>query len=139
MDQVIEVFFSAQTLLLCLGVYVMTYVVRRVVETIVPGLQMNRYWREIFLPLGPIANGALLGLVMKTFVFPDLVNGSLSGRIVYGSVCGLFSAFMYNRVRSWLASKGDVVGVLPEPAPEEFPMTAEAPKEPEAQSEAPKE
>lgn len=105
MDDVIQMFFSAQTVLLCLGVYMVTFVVRRVCETVWPKIKFNRYWREIFVPIGPIVNGGLLALVMKTWVFPDVVGESVSGRVVYGAVCGLFSAFMYNRIRAWLKSK----------------------------------
>lgn len=105
MDEVIQTFFSAQTILLCLGVYVITFVTRRVVETVWPKVKFNRYWREIFVPIAPIANGAILGLVMKTWVYPDIVGTSWGARMMYGAVCGLFSAFLYNRIRAWLKSK----------------------------------
>lgn len=121
MDEVFQTFFSAQTILLCLGVYVITFVIRRVVETVWPKVKFNRYWREIFVPIGPIVNGAILGLVMKTWVFPEIVGESRSGRMVYGAVCGLFSAFLYNRIRAWLKSKTG------ETAPAETSEASDAP------------
>jgi hypothetical protein len=129
MDDVFQVFFSAQTILLCLGVYVVTFMVRRVVETVWPKVKFNRYWREIFVPIGPIVNGGLLVLVMTTWVFPEVVGESVSGRVVYGAVCGLFSAFMYNRVRAWLKSKtGSVEGESDAPSMDSLPPMSDEPK-----------
>jgi hypothetical protein len=135
MDDVFQMFFSAQTIFLCLGVYMITFVVRRVSETVWPKVRFNRYWREIFVPIGPILNGGLLALVMKTWVFPDVVGESLSGRVLYGSVCGLFSAFLYNRIRAWLKSKTGETSTLPEasdstePVLDSLPPMSEEPKE----------
>lgn len=134
MDEVFQTFFSAQTILLCLGVYVITFVMRRVVETVWPKVKFNRYWREIFVPIGPIANGAFLGWAMKTWVFPEIVGDSVSGRVVYGAVCGLFSAFLYNRIRAWLKSKTGSTDTAtedaasPGPVMDSLPPMSEEPK-----------
>lgn len=106
MDEVFQTFFSAQTIFLCLGIYVITFVMRKVIETWKPKVRFNRWWREIFVPIGPIVNGALLGL-MKNIAWPDMLGESLGGRMLYGAICGLFSAFIYNRIRAWMKSKTD--------------------------------
>jgi hypothetical protein len=134
MDEVFQTFFSAQTILLCLGVYVITFVCRRVTETVWPRVKFNRYWREIWVPIGPIFNGALLGLVLKTWVYPDAVGTSVGGRVLYGAVCGLFSAFLYNRIRAWLKSKTGEAPALTdsseesEPVLDSLPPMSEEPK-----------
>lgn len=134
MDQLFELFFSPQTILICLGIYVITFVVRRVVETTWPKVKVNRYWREIFVPIGPIVNGAVLGYCMKAFTWPEMVGTSVGGRILFGSVCGLFSAFLYNRIRAWLKTKGEKTtgapglpdsGSLPPPVLDSLPPLAE--------------
>jgi len=104
MDSFAEVFLSTQTLLLCLGVYMVTFVIRRVIESVWPWIMSNHYWKELFVPIAPIVNGAVLGFV-KSFAWPDVVSQSLVARILYGATCGLFSGWAYNRVRSFLKSK----------------------------------
>lgn len=104
MDEALAVFLSAQTLLLCLGTYVVTFVMRRVVEAFRPGIKASHFYRELFLPLGPIANGALLALALPSWM-PELVAGSCGGVMLYGAIAGMFSAFLYARVRSWIRAK----------------------------------
>lgn len=105
LDQVAKAFLNAQTILICLAIYLMTYVIRKVVEGVWVGAKKHRLWREVWLPIGPIVNGGLIGLMAKTFVWPEIVGTSLSGRIMYGAICGVFSALLYSRVRSFIASK----------------------------------
>jgi hypothetical protein len=105
MDEIFDTFVNPQTVFLCLAIYVMTYVIRTVTESLWAGAKTNRYWRELWIPLGAIVNGTLLGFMAKTFVWPDMFSKTLAGRMAYGAICGMFSAFLYGRVRSWLASK----------------------------------
>jgi len=107
MDQLFEVFFSAQTILFCLGVYVTTFVVRRTLESTFPRVRKSHFWLEVFVPIGPIGNGALLGFFMKEFTWPEMVGTSTGGRVMFGSVCGLFSSFIYNRIRAFLKAKAE--------------------------------
>jgi len=104
MDKIFDSFVNAQTLILCLAIYLMTFVIRKVVEGFWKGAKSNRLWREVWLPIGPVANGAFIGVVAKTFVWPDFVGTSLAGRIMYGAICGVFSALVYGRVRSFVQS-----------------------------------
>jgi hypothetical protein len=118
MGDIFETFVTPATIFVCLVAYVMTYVVRTLVQGLWPAVRANRHYNEVFLPLGPIVNGALLGLMVKTFMWPDMFNKTVASRMMYGAVCGMFSAFLYSRVRSWLASKGTEMDlkVLPPPA-----------------------
>jgi hypothetical protein len=109
LDDIFNAFVNPQTILICLVVYVMTFAIRTAVEALWKSASHNLLWNELFLPLGPIANGALLGLAAKTFVWPEVAGGSLAGRMMYGAVCGLFSAFVYGRARSFAEAKASSV------------------------------
>lgn len=104
MDEILSVFLSAQTVLLCLGTYVVTFVIRRLVETVRPQMKASHFYRELFLPLGPIANGALLAPAMPSLL-PALVAGSWAAVMLYGAITGVFSGFLYARIRSWIRAK----------------------------------
>jgi hypothetical protein len=118
--------FNVQTIYLCLAIYVVTYLIRRVIEgtwsiliqqgdakkVSVP----SRVWDEIIVPILPILIGGGLSFAAKTFVWPDFAIKTKLARFLYGCICGLFSAFIYNRIRGWLKSKTDVsVGEADEP------------------------
>jgi len=112
MDTLISTFATPVTLFICLVAYVLTYFFRRTVEGVwkiakkggKPGIP-TRIYNEVFLPIFPILVGGLMGLMAKTFIWPDITNGSIWGRIFYGALCGFFSSFAYNRVRAWVSSK----------------------------------
>src|SRR3990167_10552256 len=97
-------FFSLNTIVLCLGIFALTFLARRVIETTWKGAVKNRYWREIFLPTSGIITGILLGWIATMFPWPQGLD-SASGRILYGATAGLLSSFIYNRVKAWLKSK----------------------------------
>jgi hypothetical protein len=112
-----KVLFDVHTLYLCLAVYVVTYFVRMLFEGIWKVLDaqgavkkwstLGRIWTEVVVPILPILIGGCLGLAAKTFVWPDYAVKTKLARVLYGAVCGLFSSFIYNRIRGWLKSKPD--------------------------------
>jgi len=104
LDTVFQAFVNVQTIIICLAIYLLTYVIRKVVEGAWKGAKDNRIWREVWLPIGPIVNGGLVGIMAKTFVWPTVIGTSLSGRIMYGAICGVFSALLYSRIRSFIQS-----------------------------------
>lgn len=105
LDQGFELFANWQTLVVGLTIYVMTAAIRRVVETAWKGSTTNKWWYEVLLPLGPIANGIILALVMPKFPWPDQVAVSTSARVTYAIVCGLFCGWLYARVRGFFRSQ----------------------------------
>jgi multisubunit Na+/H+ antiporter MnhE subunit len=112
MDELIQTVINPQTLFICLAIYVITYTLRSFIDVIlnilkskgIGGQLFDRLWNEIFLAILPIIVGGILGLMAKTFIWPDITNGTQWGRIFYGAICGLFSSFVYNRVRAWISS-----------------------------------
>lgn len=140
LDKILTAFVNPQTIVICLAIYLMTFVVRKLVEGFWKGAKNNRLWREVWLPIGPIANGALIGVLAKTFVWPDFVGTSLSGRIMYGAICGVFSALIYSRVRSFVQSAPAKKGkdaAASATVPSVPPMTSDPPAAEETPAEAP--
>lgn len=110
----IALFTNWQTVSVGLTIYVMTSGIRRVLETWKPALKSNRWWREVFLPLGPIGNGLILAVLAGRFPWPDELGGSLSARAMYALVCGLGCGWLYGRVRGLMGSSakaGDIVSM----------------------------
>jgi len=109
--------FNVQTIYLCLAIYVVTYLIRRVIEgtwsiLIQQGEAKkvsvsSRIWEEVVVPILPIMIGGGLSFAAKTFVWPDFAIKTKLARFLYGCICGLFSAFIYNRIRGWLKSRSD--------------------------------
>jgi hypothetical protein len=127
MDKGFEIFLNWQTAVLCLGIYLFTHTIRRIVEVSWPGVKTNRYYREVFLPAGPIGNGLLLAFVAKKFPWPEPLAYSLSARLMYGAICGLASGWFYTRFRSFLKSKAAGVPSISPPSGPDVP-NLEVPK-----------
>lgn len=101
LDDGLAVFANWQTLLLGITIYVTTAFVRRVIETAWKGAKDNKWYYEVLLPIGPIANGVLLALLLKSFPWPEPIAASRSGKVMYALVCGLFCGWLYARVRGF--------------------------------------
>lgn len=109
-----SVIFNVQTVYLCLAIYVITYLVRRLFEgtwsiliqqgEVKSNSIWGRVWNEVVVPILPILIGGTLSFAVKTFVWPDFAVKTKLARVLYGCICGLFSAFIYNRIRGWLKS-----------------------------------
>lgn len=139
MDQGFDIFLNWQTVILCLGIYLLTYSIRKTVEVLWQGASKNRIYSELLLPLGPIANGTIIALVAKKFPWPDQVVHSLSARVMYGAIAGLASGWFYNRFRAFLKSKGISTSISPpsDPGASLFPPIPKQdppPKDPGAPS-----
>ncbi len=111
LDSVIETFLNIQTIIMCVGIYLMTFVIRTVVETYWKGYAVSKFWNHIFLPLGAICNGAIIAMAAKLLPIPTELSGSLAGRAMYGAILGLFSGFMYNRIKAYMTNNAAGGGV----------------------------
>jgi len=121
MESGLELFTNWQTVALGLTIYVMTAGIRRVIETYRPAIRQSKWWREVFLPLGPVGNGIILAVCMRAFPWPEQVAGSLSGRVMYALVCGLGCGWLYGRFRGFMKKDGttktDASDVIPLDSP----------------------
>ena len=109
----LEDILSLPTLLLVLGIYIVSFLIRRWSEAIWPTLSnktpMSRaelIWEEAFLPSLPSLLGVLFcWLVPPTvYFYPVVVAASVPSRILYGLGTGWFSAWGY-RVFKFIIQK----------------------------------
>ena len=105
LDALIKNFITFEALFLCLSIYLITHVVRKLLIGLWPRLEKHRLWSSLFLPLATIFIGAACGFGVKTFVWPEVLSSHISSRMLWGAICGSFSAFVYGRVRSFLEGR----------------------------------
>lgn len=144
-----EIFANWQTVVFCLGVYLLTYFIRTCVEAPakhnpkMASLVASWVWQELWLPLGPIGTGLVLALLSKKFPWPMPLAESMSAKAMYGAICGLACGWMYARVRAWFGVAADggnefAAKVLKRPAsvpppantpdPTDIPVDTDGPK-----------
>ena len=105
-DSVWATFANAQTVVFVLCIYILTYALRHVVRITWKGAEKNIVYTELALPLGPIGNGMILAFVVKqASFFPSTFGDSITSKLMYGAVCGLFSGWVYSRIRSVLKAR----------------------------------
>lgn len=95
-----SVFFSV-------GVYIIIFIVRRIAEVAMKNLNItdtHRLWRDAVLPILPAVLGAVLASTLKNLPYPPEIT-NISTRILFGGVCGFFSAGTYRFVKSFFAQK----------------------------------
>ena len=131
-DKGLEIFATWQTLMLGIGIYVLSFALRRVVETGWEKVKKNKWWNEVALPFTPIAIGILLALFAKKFPWPVPVKDSYSAKILYGLVCGVCCGWFYGRIRSFITAGQD------EKAAAKKDLLLDSPEAPKPAPEAPK-
>jgi hypothetical protein len=112
-DKILDILLTWQVLVMCLGSYGITWALRTLIVGLFPQVVGKRVWEKVFVPLGPLANGMALAVVLP---LPPEVGTVLASKLVLGLICGLFSAAVYARFRDFAREKAGVV--LPE-APKE--------------------
>ncbi len=105
MDQILGQFFSLETIIFCIVVYIAVLVTRRLVETSAKYLSkyvpekyssnITEVWREWVLPVLPMLIGALLAFAIVAYPFPAIFAVSVSGRVFFGIVSGMASGYVY--------------------------------------------
>lgn len=138
LDTGFEVFANWQTVVFCLGIYILTYVVRAIVQHFWKSWKSNKLYTELILHIFPIIVGGGIALAGKKFPWPMPIAESASARIMYGAILGMFCGLVYNRVRAWFQLQTGkplpAGGAVPEP----LDMTKDDPELPEVKPEAKK-
>jgi membrane protein required for beta-lactamase induction len=98
MENVIGQLFTLPNLILCLMIWVLVWVQRRVVEEAWKGAKTNKWWNDLALPLAPLMNGAAIGAAIPQYPYPDEFK-TFWARIFFAIVCGLISAHAYKIVK----------------------------------------
>ncbi len=102
-----EIFANWQTVVFCLALYIVTYVTRTVIESQFKDFATKPLWKELLLPLGPIACGIGFVFIAKKFPWPTPISSIVSAKIMYGAICGLVNGWVYARVRAWFNVAAD--------------------------------
>lgn len=114
-DNAFQLFLSPETIMFCLGIWILTYIQRTLVEAPAKkNLRMKAFvehwvWTDLMLPLGPIFTGIALAFLSKKFPFPTLIadSGSHTAKLFYGGICGMASGWFYARVRAFFGVAAD--------------------------------
>jgi hypothetical protein len=107
LDKGFEVFVNWQTIVFCLGVYFLTYMIRVAVEALWKGAKASNLWTELGLHCGPIGTGMLIAYFATKFPWPMPIADVMSAKLFYGAICGGMSGFVYGRFRAWIGVAAD--------------------------------
>lgn len=122
MDEILGQVLNLGTLVLAMTVVIITFFVKRIVETAAPSIkkqadenspqatyktQLARWWNEVILHLIPELLGAIIGIFPNEFLYGTTVK-TMSGRMFYGIVTAWFSSSLYKIVRKAIAAKAGV-------------------------------
>lgn len=137
MDQALNSFLSAEFIVFCVIIAMLTMLTRSIVEFIAKKLsyltpdQYEQYWievwREWIMPSMPLFVGAILAYFVVDYPYPETFKLSISSRVFFGIFAGLCSGYIYPRVkyyyRKFLPQKID------EEVEKNFPQAAKTPTE----------
>lgn len=130
MDNALDLFLSTGTLILASGIVILTFFIRRIVETAIPSAKKQadenevgityatpfaHWWNSVILYAVPVLVGGSIGFLDIPFLFQNVDLSTAGGRAFFGAVTGWFSSFMYKVARKILIKKTGVdLNALPE-------------------------
>lgn len=145
-QQLFQQLFSVKTVLLSLGIGVIVYAIRLIVEKI-PGVKkikttdkngahisypnkFSEWWNDVILHLLPIAIGVAIGAFAKDF-WPEVSPTRLGG-IFYGAIAGWASGFVYRIAKKTLSgpNNSDELSIVKKDAEPTEPKEDVGPVEP---------
>lgn len=93
-------FITLPNLILCLVIGILVEVQKRIAVKFFPLLtdktsKWYKYWNELFLVIGPLGTGAIIGAFATMYPWPEIFAASLFGRISLGIVAGAFSGIIF--------------------------------------------
>lgn len=115
--EILEQFLTFQMLVLCLLIFGLVWMQRKIFELSFPQLKLSTWWKEFWVPAGPLGTGILLGIFAAPYPWPEAFAGSWISRAAIGIVCGLLSGFVYKLIWKNLVEK--ITGKPPEEKPED--------------------
>lgn len=113
MDNIMSQLFTLPNLILCIVIWILVWVERRVVEQLWKGATKNKLWYGLALPLSPIAVGAAIGAAVSEYPYPDMFK-TFWARIFFVSVCGLVSAHAYKILKKFVQKESGDTGDEPD-------------------------
>jgi mannose/fructose/N-acetylgalactosamine-specific phosphotransferase system component IIC len=123
MDSAISQFFTPGTAVLALSVVIVTFFLRRIVETALPSVKkqadendpsityltlFSRWWNQVFLYAIPVVVGSALGFANVPYLFSIEGLTTTGSRVLFGGVVGWLSTYLYKVLRMALKSRTGV-------------------------------
>lgn len=117
---ILDLLTRSGTYVLAVGVFVLTFFTRKVVELVWPTLKkradanspeisyltpLSRWWNEVILYLLPVLFGCFTAIFNSDFLFEGIDGGA---KLMYGACVGWFSGFLYKALKKAIASKVNV-------------------------------
>lgn len=130
MNEAITLFFSIQTAFLMLSVYILAFMLRRIVETAFPSIKkaapendphptyltlFSIWWNQVILYAVPVLLGATMAFVPG--IRHDGVGVGLT--VMYGLIVGWFSSFLYKVFWKLLKARASALVGAAEPEPKD--------------------
>ena len=127
MEEITSQILRPGTFAVAVAVVVLTFFIRRIVETIWPKLKkqadandkeptyltsFSRWWNTVILYAIPVVLGACTAFVSSDFIHGDIKD--LGGRLLFQGGVGWFASFMYKVLRKLILKK---TGVDIQPGP----------------------
>jgi hypothetical protein len=130
---IIALLTRSGTYVLAMAVFILTWIVRAIVENAWPTLKKRadanspsvtyltagaRWWNEVVLYMVPVTIGGIFGLTVSSpFLFGDITG--LSTKVTLGGVVGWLASFLYKILRKAIKQKTGV-DILPDSAAAEL-------------------
>lgn len=90
-----EKMINWQIILFCFGIYIMTFILRRIVEGAFKRVTAWNWW-DVLLHVFPPFLGVVVALAFTKYPYPDvIVAAGWQGRLFYGLGTGFFSGWGY--------------------------------------------
>jgi hypothetical protein len=133
MDQLYEQLISRETLILGFTVFIVTFFIRRIVETAVPSCKgkdgapyktkFGLWWNSVILYAIPVVLGSALAIWAFT---AEVLQGdfkTIPGAGMWGAIVGWCSSFTYKFVRKFIKKKTgvDITPTLSDPTKDSDP------------------
>jgi hypothetical protein len=132
MDQIVEaaggLFLRFEPYLLGLAVFILTFFIRRIVETAIPSAKKMKdenedgltyttkfavWWNSVILYAIPVVLGSILGWMAVQYDWAEFALATTHvGGLAYGAGVGWFSSFFYKVIHKTLKAK---TGIDPTP------------------------
>jgi hypothetical protein len=112
MEGILASFFSVETVVFCIVIWLAVLVTRRVVQAAAKKIAKIfpdkwepwwiEAWRHWMLPALPLVAGALMAFGIPAYPFPEVFAASATGRIFFGLVAGGASGYAYRFFKLYL-------------------------------------